>query len=147
MCLILSSANTGPSFNSFHLGIASNLRHLSVSFTFANSLGGSVELQWLAHNFARTQSAISTELEILDVKITQILTDRTTTSFESVSDHMVWTDLDTALAAPRYSKLRQATFSIEVGKSEDSSKRDWLRVELARRMPLLNEKNVLVLVV
>lgn len=127
--------------------MASNLRHLSLSFTFTNSLGGSVELQWLAYNLARTQFAISTELEILDVKITQILTDRTITSLESVSDHMVWTDLDAALAAPRYSKLRQASFFIETGRSEDSSKREWLRAELARRMPLLSDKKALVLVV
>lgn len=143
----LNSYDPGSSLETFDLGMASKLRRLSLSFLFTNSsaLGETPQLQWLLRNLTSTQLAISGDLEELEVRFSFLATHGITV--ESVSDHNIWGDLDSALAAPRYSKLRRASFFVRVGWKSKSTKRDQLSAELARKMLLLNNKHILVLII
>lgn len=129
--------------------MAPRLRHLSLGFIFMSFLLEPEQLQWLVRNLTRSHLAISADLESLDVRI-KLWSVLVNSSFQSILENRVWADLDFALAAPRYSKLRRVTFSIEGGWGLGGAPwgaREYLFTELAERMPLLSNKGILFLAV
>lgn len=129
--------------------MASKLRRLSLIIVVMGSPADNPQLQWLVRNLTSTERGISTDLESLDLRLTLMMRDPFGAAVESISDHMIWADLDAALTAPRYSNLRKMRFYVNVlgWKPQDTSRRSQLSVRLGQKMPLLNDKRVLSLFV
>jgi hypothetical protein len=127
------------------LGIASKLRSLSLTFIIVGSVGQNDKLPWLVRNLTGPRPSISIHLEELVITILLLKKHPVEFSVENICNHRVWVDLDSALGAQRYSKLRSVKFLIMVEVYGTGGSNLLLRLPegLAQRMPLLNDKHVL----
>jgi hypothetical protein len=124
--------------------MVSKLRSLSLSFALEGSPGYNDQLKWLLRNLTGPQPSISVRLEELFVRLLLLKEGSIDFSVENICNHKIWVDLDSALGAQRYSKLRSVKFLITVLVGYEAVSNLRLPEELAQRMPLLNDKHVLI---
>lgn len=125
----------------------STLRRLTLTIVVFGSPADNPQLHWLVRNLQDTERRITSALETLVIRLTVLMRQP---AAESISNTTIWTDLDAALTAPRYSNLCKFSCYVSVrgpNLIQDTSLQAELTVQLAQKMPLLHDRHVLSLFV